>query len=190
MEKTVSATSEMLPELKQAGVVDAGALGMFIFLEAFLGCLTDRMDDSRPVTEIFAGQAQNSLRLESAGDEIRLLRQRHDPDDQGSAGGSPPPPGRGESMVVTEDADGLKVHLHTASRGALRSGLEAIGQVVDWSEESIVTYAQVGRGPPRAHHDRCCRFDHGGGCPSWASRCLNSYLVVGEQVLSGNPLRP
>lgn len=182
MEKTVAATSEMLPELKQAGVVDAGALGMFIFLDAFLGCLTDRMDDSRPVTEIFAGKLKISsdwrptedenaycvsAMIQTKGSREEVRRQLAD---------------FGESMVVTEDADGLKVHLHTASRARLRSGLEAIGEVVDWSEESIVTY-QPRLGRAASVH---IMTDAAGSVTVEDAKdlgitLLNSYLVVGEE---------
>ena len=43
LENCVLDTSNTQPELRLAGVVDSGALGMFIFLEAFLGGLTGRM---------------------------------------------------------------------------------------------------------------------------------------------------
>jgi hypothetical protein len=37
MEKSVHETYELLPKLKNAGVVDAGALGIYIFFEGFSG---------------------------------------------------------------------------------------------------------------------------------------------------------
>lgn len=182
METTVAATSDMLPELKQAGVVDAGALGMFIFLDAFLGSLTDCKDHSRPVTEVFAGKLKIAshwrpdtdpnaycvsamIHAQGSREDLRRQLERF-----------------GESMVVTEDADGLKVHLHTASRQQLRSGLEAIGQVVDWSEESIVT------SQPRLGRDAAVHImtDAAGSITVEDARelaitLLNSYLVVGEE---------
>ncbi|RPJ04973.1 MAG: DAK2 domain-containing protein, partial [Deltaproteobacteria bacterium] len=53
LEKAVHSTSETLPALKAAGVVDSGALGMFIFMEGFFSRLAGRPDVFRPITEIF-----------------------------------------------------------------------------------------------------------------------------------------
>lgn len=182
MQETVSATSETLPECKKAGVVDAGALGMFIFLEAFLGCLTDRMDQDRPVTEIFAGKLEIAadyrpggaddaycvsamIQAQGSGEEVRRRLAR-----------------LGESMVVTEGADGVKVHLHTASREQLRSGLEALGHVVDWAEESIA-HTRPAPAQTGAVH---VMTDAAGSITVEDARqlgitLLNSYLVVGDQ---------
>ena len=49
----------MLPKLKKAQVVDAGALGMYIFFEGFFYSLAEVENNHRPVTEVF----KNSLRI-------------------------------------------------------------------------------------------------------------------------------
>ena len=53
LEEAVLSTPELLPRLKAAGVVDAGALGVFIFLDGFFSALAGAGDGFRPVTEIF-----------------------------------------------------------------------------------------------------------------------------------------
>ena len=59
MEETVRNTREQLPELKKAGVVDAGALGMLVFLDPLLNTLAGRA--VRP--SLFTGDLKDSCPL-------------------------------------------------------------------------------------------------------------------------------
>ena len=63
LENAVQSTSETLPALKAAGVVDAGALGIFLFMEGFFGHLAGRTDVFRPITETFKQKLQLSGRF-------------------------------------------------------------------------------------------------------------------------------
>ncbi|RJQ85413.1 MAG: DegV family EDD domain-containing protein [Desulfobacteraceae bacterium] len=184
LEKTVADTSEILPELKQAGVVDSGALGMFIFLEAFLCGLAGRHGESRPVTEIFRGKLKIAAGWNAPDDEndycvSAMVRPE----------GSPEEARRrladcGQSVVVTENDDLLKVHLHTDDRRGLQSHLADIGQVVGWSEEKIdIAPLKVPQTAAALH----IMTDAAGSITVEDARelgitLLNSYLVVGEQV--------
>jgi uncharacterized protein len=181
MENTVSATTGMLPELQQADVVDSGALGMFIFLEAFLSSLAERTEHTRPITEKFAGKLKIASDYRPVADEnaycvsamIQTKGSREDARRQLER--------FGESIVVTEEADGIKVHLHTATRARVRSGLESIGAVVDWTEESIKT-TQPQPGRAAAMH---IMTDAAGSITTEDAQqlgisLLNSYLVVGD----------
>ncbi len=137
LECCVGDTSDTLPELRQAGVVDAGALGMFIFLEAFLDRLVGRMTHSRPVTDRFCGKLKIADDWEPYGQQEQycvsaLIRPATD-----QAKARRLLAGWGESLVVNEAANLLKVHLHTDDCKALRAGMKQVGQVVDWSEEKI-----------------------------------------------------
>jgi len=136
LEQAVLSTPELLPRLKAAGVVDAGALGAFIFLDGFFSVLAGESDGFRPITEIFKGYlkispafAENAeagccvdtvLRVEGeAGEAIRGLS------------------AVGESVVVLRDGDYLKVHLHARDGEKARSDLAAIGQVVRWCSDDL-----------------------------------------------------
>jgi len=55
LKDAVRSTHELLPKLKDAGVVDSGALGMFIFFEGFLKTLVGSTGQFQPVTSIFEG---------------------------------------------------------------------------------------------------------------------------------------
>jgi len=136
LEQAVLSTPELLPRLKAAGVVDAGALGAFIFLDGFFSVLAGESEGFRPVTEIFKGFLKVSpafsekgetgccvdtvLRVEGeAGDAIRGLS------------------AVGESVVVLRDGDYLKVHLHARDGQKARSDLAAFGKVVRWSADDL-----------------------------------------------------
>ncbi len=113
LEGAVLSTPELLPKLKAAGVVDAGALGIFIFLDGFFSVLAGDGDGFRPVTEIFKDYLKVSpafseegetgccvdtvLRVEGkAGDELagafRRRRERRRPPGRGLFEGPSPRP--------------------------------------------------------------------------------------------------
>ncbi len=204
METAVADTADILPVLRQAGVIDAGALGLFIFLEAFFSQLSGKTEELRPVTDIFAGRleiaadwrtgrshcqtnpSQNDYcvnTLIQAGADVNEIRQHLSP--------------YGQSMVLHADDGCIKLHAHTQDRGALRGRVESLGRVLAWSEEAMDA------APPRN--------DHGRSVPLTASRrsgqpaglhvmtdaagsitaadaaelgmtLLNSYLVVGDRA--------
>jgi DegV family protein with EDD domain len=60
LEESVKSTPELLPKLKQAGVVDSGALGMYIFLEGFFKSLIGQYNEFRPISAIFQGMLEIS----------------------------------------------------------------------------------------------------------------------------------
>jgi DegV family protein with EDD domain len=173
----------MLPELNHAGVVDAGALGMFIFLEAFLGCLAGHMNDSRPVTDRFNGKLKIASSWQPNGGQEEycvsaVIRPKGD-----RAEGRHRLANWGRSLVVNETANLLKVHLHTDDCKALRSGLSEIGQVLDCSEERIASVRPTTDQTTGPVH---IMTDAAGSVTSEDARILgmtllDSYLVVGDQ---------
>jgi DegV family protein with EDD domain len=184
LRKAVSDSSDALPVMKCAGVVDAGALGMFIFLEAFLSHLAGRNSHHRPVTEIFTGKLTISPHWKP--EDIRgdycvnaTLRPRGD-----DAAIRNQLAAAADSVVVTGDGDHLKVHLHTGDRVALRNQLKPLGEVVGWSEERIVS---TGPDTPPARQPIHIMTDAAGSMTIEEARqlgvtLLSSYLVVGEQA--------
>lgn len=66
LEQAVLETRDTLPKLKNAGVVDAGALGMYIFFEAFFHALAGAENAGRPVTDVFKGH----LKISSTFQEV------------------------------------------------------------------------------------------------------------------------
>ena len=86
-------------------------------------------------------------------------------------------------MVVSQGAGGVKVHLHTDDREALRRGLAQIGPVVSWREERIATVAPAARASQPVHvmTDAAGSIDPE-DAGSLGVTVLDSYLVVGDQA--------
>ncbi|HSO60404.1 MAG TPA: DegV family protein [Desulfobacterales bacterium] len=136
LEKAVHSTSETLPALKAAGVVDSGALGVFIFMEGFFSRLAGRADVFRPITGIFS----KKLRLPSdfkadypkgyCVDAVVHVGKEHDPALESLSR-------YGGSIVALQENERLKIHIHTEQRDAVRKQLADLGRVVQWSEEDM-----------------------------------------------------
>ena len=134
--ETVRDTSTMLPELREAGVVDSGALGMFIFFEGFFYGLTENKIRLIPVTERFKNRLTVSdsfksshtsgycidMLIEGNGSDNKIINQVA---------------GYGESLVSAQDKNFVKIHIHTPNKVDLRNKVELLGKIVDWSEEEI-----------------------------------------------------
>jgi DegV family protein with EDD domain len=184
LEKTVMETSDILPALKQAGVVDSGALGMFIFLEAFLCGLTGRAGSERPVTEIFRGKLNIAAGWAPESNEADYCVSAMIRTEESTPEARHRLAACGQSLVITEKDDVLKIHLHTGDRQALKSSLADIGRLIDWTEEKIDTAPLKTSRTGAAIH---IMTDAAGSISVEDARSLgitllNSYLVVGEQV--------
>jgi DegV family protein with EDD domain len=186
LEKAVHSTSETLPALRAAGVVDSGALGMFIFMEGFFSRLAGRPDVFRPITEIF----NKKLRLPSdfvadhpkgyCVDAVIQVGTDHDSRLENLSR-------YGDSIVALQENERLKIHIHTEQRDAVRKQLADLGRLVQWSEEDMG--AQVENRPssdtPQAVH--IVTDAAGSVTREDAARLgmtlLDSYIVVGDKSL-------
>ena len=135
--KALARTTEMLPELKEAGVVDAGGLGLIVFLE---GCL---FSAQHALGEILA-------RREAAGAETG---EKSAAEKKAPPRGGPPDLARpyctelivagtanaeqlkeelgplGDSLLVVGQDNLCRVHLHTADPGAVLTLCSAYGSL-------------------------------------------------------------
>jgi hypothetical protein len=136
MQDGVRATSQLLPELKTAGVVDSGALAMYVFFDGFFRRLTRQKDEPCSILDLFAGKLviNSSFRPENS-DSYCVDALIHMADE--NAGVQDCIAAMGESVVVVQDEAMLKVHLHTADLDRLRGGLGSFGDIVHWSAEEI-----------------------------------------------------
>jgi len=135
LDKAVRSTVELLPQLKRAGVVDAGALGMFIFFEGFFCRLESETADMVPVTERFAGLLKVTGDIEGGqfpGYCVNTIIRA-----PGSVHLTSGTTGLGESVVAVADGDRLRLHLHTQNQQETRSRLETLGDIVDWQVETM-----------------------------------------------------
>jgi hypothetical protein len=136
LEEAVLSTPDLLPKLKAAGVVDAGALGVFIYMEGFFNTLTGYSGAFRSITEIFGNYLKISPAfqendetgccvdtvLQVGGDDEETIRKLS---------------AVGESVVVLRDGDYLKVHLHATNGKKARGDLAAVGEVIRWSADDL-----------------------------------------------------
>jgi DegV family protein with EDD domain len=136
LEEAVRATTEQLPELKEAGVVDAGALGMLVFFDPLLNTLAglpagdslfiDELKDALDLSSTWQNRPYQGYCLDVVlkveGDNREVLKQMSDV---------------GESLVVLPEGDYLKIHLHAPDRGRARKELAALGSIVSWSEDDL-----------------------------------------------------
>lgn len=136
LEQAVRETNNTLPKLKQAGVVDAGALGMYIFFEGFFYTLAGVNNRYRPVTGVF----KDHLKIASTFQEVSEAG--YCVDFVVKADGQSPEvltkiAGSEESAIVIQEGDLYKIHLHTDNKDKIRSQMAALGSVMTWKDDNL-----------------------------------------------------
>ena len=113
-------TINLNPVLKKAGVVDAGGMGYMVILKAMLACLRGEMtapaaEELKPIADNDAFGVFDTSEITFAFDTVYIVR-KHDPDVNLD-------PLRayltsiGDSLVIGEDDECFKVHVHTNTPG-------------------------------------------------------------------------
>ncbi len=193
LENSVRATTQLLPVLKTAGVVDAGALGIFLFLEAFFARLAGQTQAFAPVTEVFSGRLSIADAFEAETrdgyciDTLIQSQQISPADMQAIAE-------LGESIVVVPENSYVKIHLHAADRQAVRKKMESLGNVVQWSDAPLDNRLEKEqeKGPQPCIH---IMTDAAGAVTLADARklkmtLLDSYLLLGEKCLPETLISP
>jgi fatty acid kinase/fatty acid kinase fatty acid binding subunit len=204
LQEAVLATSHQLPALERAGVVDSGALAMFIFFDAFFQQLTSEqqcgcsssilgasspgasMFGACPVTDLFAGKLQVSPAFMSPATEDHcveavLLAKGPQPDVMEQIARF------GDSAVVVPDSSRIKVHIHTPDPKRLRNDLSSLGEVVHWSDEAMGPMVE---GERKGHFSgKAIRImsDAAGSLPrdmacQYGITLLDSYIMAEDQA--------
>lgn len=189
----VSETTARQRRLKEAGVVDAGALGMFLFFDGFWNALAGYDDAFCDVVALFpdglhvrscayadpeSGYCVDMVLSHDEGADEKITALTH---------GS-------ESVVVIREGDCVKVHLHTADREQTRRHIETISHVLQWSDDDL-------RAQTTAFQDRHTRqalhimTDAAGSLTREQARTLDitlldSYIVMGDRALPESCLTP
>ncbi|MBC2712185.1 MAG: DAK2 domain-containing protein [Desulfosarcina sp.] len=135
MDAAVRSTVDLLPVLKRAGVVDAGALGMFIFFEGLFRRLVNALPDVVTVTDRFDGLLRVTETIAPADFPGYCVNTVLKP--QRPAGLNAGAVGLGDSVVTVWDGDYLRLHLHTKNQQETRAKLETLGEIVNWQVESM-----------------------------------------------------
>ncbi|MEA2116107.1 MAG: DegV family protein, partial [Thermodesulfobacteriota bacterium] len=183
LQNAVLATSDLLPELKTAGVVDSGALGMFIFLEGFFKTITafqgatpsvsHRFKDKLTIVPTWSPIPSTShcidALLDTAGDQ--------------SGGTVRELTALGDSVVVSNDNSKLKIHLHTSNPRRVQDYLTSMGALIHWHDEDMAVQTQQPILIDRPVH---IMTDAAGSLDRETAKrqnitLLDSYIIAGDQ---------
>ncbi len=185
LEAAVHTTRETLPALKTANVVDAGALGMFIFFEGFFRRLDGRAHAFRPVTRIFRGELQRAP-APDGDDGTHCVESIVDFNGSASEAARSLS-GVGDSVIAIRNGQKLKVHLHTSDPQAARGSLQSLGSVVHWHDETAADPAPPQEQPAAAGGVHIMTDGAGSVTPADARRrrmtLLSSYISFDGRCL-------
>lgn len=130
-------TPEMLPQLKQAGVVDAGGKGLLCIFEGMVAALDGREVSLSDGTSAPAqAQAQSSAQQAIDPDEIEFgyctefIIEKNNANDNANAFRDKIAP-TGDSMLVIEEDEIVKVHIHTNNPGFVLEQAVKLGQLIN-----------------------------------------------------------
>jgi fatty acid kinase/fatty acid kinase fatty acid binding subunit len=154
--EALARTPELLPVLKRAGVVDAGAKGFVHLLEGIAGYLAG--DPLAPVEETPDWGAEPAFAAAEtayvAEEQFRfcteaLVRGPAIPDAEAVKGALRE---RGDSLVVIRTADLLKVHIHTDGPEEVFAYLRGLGELVTHKAEDMQAQHAVAERAAAAGH--------------------------------------
>ncbi len=143
-------TPELLPVLKAAGVVDAGAKGFMHLVEGIVAYLHGDPFVALTNVPVFAAVAPAAARIEfpAASERYRFCT-------EALVGGDPLPPAdavravlreHGDSLIVIRGDGILKIHIHTDAPDTVFAYLRGVGRLVTHkAEDMAVQHAAVER---------------------------------------------
>jgi len=193
LEQAVLETRDTLPKLKNAGVVDAGALGMYIFFEAFFHALAGAENAGRPVTDVFKGHLKISSTFQEVSEagycvDFVVKADARTSADLARLAGSQ------ESAVIIREGDLYKIHLHTDDKDKMKSQMAAYGSVVQWEEDNlsaqIAEFLQTHNGSPLHLLTDAAGSLTRDDAKKYGFTLLASYLNVGEKSLPETCFHP
>ena len=193
LEAAVRETRELLPKLKKAGVVDAGALGMYIFFEGFFHTLAGIDEPYRQVTEVFKDSLQISSSFQEDAEngfcvDFVLKAQNLTRDKLNRITDSQ------ESVVIIPDGDLYKIHLHTANREKVKSDLSSLGSMLNWEDDDLQKQIKEFMSV-KSPHKLNIMTDAAGSvtrddAKKFGITLLNSYISLGEKCVPETHLHP
>ncbi len=130
-EASLNRTPELLPVLKQAGVVDAGGMGLLVILKGALSALKGEMIVREEKDDV-AVSTVNREEIDTANIKFMyctefIINKRSANYSIAAFRGAIEP--KGDSMLVIEDEDIVKVHIHTNHPGFVLEEAVKIGDL-------------------------------------------------------------
>lgn len=131
--KSVKKTPELLPQLKEAGVVDAGGKGLFYVFQGMSDYISKRVartrqkviSKMRTETEAFAESYGFDLQFLIMGKDMPIVRARSRIEKMG------------DSVIVVGDERLIRVHIHTHKPDAVLKYARTIGEVTDICKDNL-----------------------------------------------------
>jgi DegV family protein with EDD domain len=194
LKAAVLSTAQILPTLKQAGVVDAGALGLFLFFEGFVKHLAALAETFHSPTELFGNALVINGAAESEPDDRycidTVLRI-----DGGTEASLERIAALGDSVVALPDRNLLKIHFHTDSGESAKQTLADLGTVVRWNQEKIEVTDADHRIPVKDSAEIHIATDAAGSLTRKAAQdlgvtLLDSYLIIGDRHVPETLVEP
>ena len=144
---SLNRTPELLPVLKEVGVVDSGGAGLIKVLEGFISALNNRVIEREQATiqqaEVQTPQisAQSKIENEEFGYCTEFIMQLS-PEKEGkknfvSSRFKSVLENHGNSIVVVQDGDIVKVHIHTMKPGNIFNYAQQFGEFVTLKVENM-----------------------------------------------------
>ncbi len=203
LQEAVRDTTKILPDLQKAGVVDSGALAMYVFFDGFFRYLAGEVIPAQSIFDLFAGKLAVSRSYQPEATDshcvdlvLQTRGQRQSGEDRRDQAGVKDDLARlGESVVVVEDETLLKVHIHTPDPEGLRERLGDLGEIVGWSETMIELGAMAAVEADSAKVPIHIVTDAAGSLTREMAKelgitLLDSYIVIGDESRPESLYRP
>lgn len=127
-------TPDLLPVLKEAGVVDAGGQGLYVVFEGLLRYWRGERTPSAPGSRAAARVQRESIAGKEYGYDIQFLIDGHNlPIDEIREAIM----GMGDSVLVVGDSNTVKVHVHSEELGRIMSYATSQGTLRDVVVENM-----------------------------------------------------
>ena len=135
LEQAVLDSPGQLAELERAGVVDAGALGMYIFFDAFLHHLAGAPDQLRSIADRFRGTLEVGAGFQGRSEQgfciDAVVRAEQAPALVAELRSM------GESVVTMQRGDLVKVHLHADDPDRVRGRLQQRADLLRFASDDM-----------------------------------------------------
>ena len=134
-------TQEMLPQLRQAGVVDAGGQGLVCIFEGFVATLngeTIKLADASAMPSSSPKAAQSSIDTEDIKFAYctEFIINKYDANASAEKMRKAISP-KGDCMIVIDEDDIVKVHIHTNNPGFVLEQAVKLGEMVNIKIENM-----------------------------------------------------
>ena len=134
---SVLSTSEVLVELRDANVVDSGALGMFLFFEGFFKSLFNDLNSLNNPYDLFGDKLRLSNPAATSTNQPAFCIDTVLVPSVGMDKAVQKLSVIGEHVVTVSDGRHLKVHLHAPDEESARTNLAEVGSMLKWHSEKI-----------------------------------------------------